>query len=98
MHEWAQERDLKLDLLTAQRGSGREGGELGKRAAELFDGLNRCRPHHRPPARLAPQARGLLDQAGLGAVASDYFRFALGDLRKLVLKCFGNAGVKRASR
>ena len=52
----------------------------------------------RPLSRLAPQARGLLDQPGLGAVTRQQFRLALGDLGELAFEGFGDAGVKRASR
>jgi hypothetical protein len=43
MHEWIYERDLKLDLLATQRGSGRQGRDLGKRAGDLLRGFNQRR-------------------------------------------------------
>ena len=52
----------------------------------------------RPLSRLAPQARSLLDQAGLGAVMRQELRLALGDLGELAFEGFGDTGVKRASR
>ena len=62
MHERGYERDLKLDLLATQRGRGGQGRDLGKRARELLHGFNQRRALQRPLSRLAPQARGLLDQ------------------------------------
>ena len=52
----------------------------------------------RPLSRFAPQARSLLDQAGLGAVTRQQLRLVLGDFRELAFEGFGDAGVKRASR
>ena len=49
-------------------------------------------------SRLAPQARGLLDQPGLGAVTRQQLGLALGNLGELAFKGFGDTGVKRASR
>ena len=46
----------------------------------------------------APQARGLLDQPCLGAVARQQLRLGLGDVREPAFKSFGNATMKRASR
>ena len=62
------------------------------------DGFDQRRALQRPLSRLAPQARGLLDQAGLGAVTRQQFRLVLGNLSELAFKCFGDAGVQRASR
>ena len=39
MHERVYERDLKLDLLATQRGSGGQGRDLGKRTRELLYGF-----------------------------------------------------------
>ena len=42
MNEWGYERDLKLDLLAAQRRGGREGRDLRKRPRQLLYGFNQC--------------------------------------------------------
>jgi hypothetical protein len=98
MHEWGYERDLKLDLLATQRRRGGQDRDLGKRAGELCSGFNQCRALQRPPSRFAPQARGLLDQAGLGAVTRQQLGLVLGDLGELAFKRFEDTGMKRASR
>ena len=43
MDEWVYKRHLKPDLFAAQRGSGRQGRNLVKPAAELRRGLNQRR-------------------------------------------------------
>src|ERR1700722_18617946 len=60
--------------------------------------LEERRPRQRPLSRLAPQARGLLDQAGLGAMARQQLRLAFRDLTELAFEGFDDAGVQRASR
>ena len=40
VHKWRYERDLKLDLLATQRGSGGQRCDLGKRTRELRHSLN----------------------------------------------------------
>ena len=98
MDERGYQRDLKLDLLAAQRRRGRQRRDLIKRARELLYGFNQRRALQRPLSRLAPEARSLLDQPSLGAVTRQQFGLALGDLRELAFKSFGDAGVERASR
>src|SRR5262249_56466422 len=98
MHEGGYERDLKSNLLASELGSGRQGLDLGKRTSELLCGFNQRRALQRPLSRFAPEARGLLDQAGLGAVTRQQLRLTLGDIHELALECFGDTGVKRASR
>ena len=98
MDEWGYERDLKLDLLATQRGRGGQGRDLVKGTRELLYGFDQRRALQRPLSRFAPQARGLLDQPGLGAVTRQQLRLALGDLGELAFEGFGDASVKRASR
>src|SRR5215471_14220166 len=97
MHEGGYERDLKPNLLASELGSGRQGLDLGKRTSELLCGFNQRRALQRPLSRSAPEARGLLDQAGLGAVTRQQLRLTLGDIRELAPECFGDTSVKRAS-
>jgi hypothetical protein len=98
MHEWRYKRNLKPYLLPAQRRSRGQGRDLGKRTSELLCGFNQRRALQRPLSRFAPEACGLFDQAGLGAVTRQQLRLTLGDIRELALECFGDTGVKRASR
>ena len=98
MHKCVHERNLKLDLLATQRGGGWQGHNLVEGACELLYGFDQRRALQRPLTGLAPQARGLLDQPSLGAVTRQQFRLTLGNLRKLALKGFGDASVKRTSR
>ena len=88
MDERGYERDLKLDLLAAQRGRGGQGRDLVERARELLYGLDQRRALQRPLSRFAPQARGLLDQSGLGAVTRQQFGLVFGDLGELTFKTF----------
>ena len=68
MHERADQRDLKLDLLATQRRRTGQGRDLIEGAGELGRGFDQRRACQGPLARLAPQTRGLLDQPGFGAV------------------------------
>jgi hypothetical protein len=98
MHEWGYERDLQLDLLATQRGSGGQSRNLAESARELLYGFNQRRALQRTLSRLAPQAHGLLDQPGLGAVMRQDLRPALGSFSELAFKGFSDPGVKRASQ
>ena len=98
VHEWGYERNLKPDLLTTQRRSAWQGGDLVESTGELRHCFHQRRALQRPLSSFAPQAYGLLDQAGFGAVTRKQFRLTLGDLRELALKRLGDASVKRASR
>ena len=98
MDERGYERDLKLDLLATQRGRGGQGRDLVERARELLYGFDQRRALQRPLSRLAPQARGLLDQPSLSAVTRQQLRLVLGNLGELAFEGFGDAGMKRASR
>ena len=98
MDEWGYERDLKLDLLATQRRRGGQSCDLVESPRELLHGFDQRRALQRPLSRFAPQAYGLLDQSGFGAVTRKQFRLALGDLRELAFKRLGDASVKRASR
>ena len=68
MIERGYERDLKLDLLATQCRRGGQDRNLVERTSELLHCFNKRRALQRPLSRLAPQARRLLDQTGLGAV------------------------------
>jgi hypothetical protein len=96
--EWGYERDLNLDLLTTQRWRRGQDRSLGKRTRELLDCFNQRRACQRPLSRFAPQARGLLGQAGRSAVTRQQLWLAFGNLRELALDGFGDAGMQRASR
>jgi hypothetical protein len=48
--------------------------------------------------RLCPKANGLLDETRLCAVTRQQFGLVLGSLGEVVLKGFGDSGVKRTSR
>ena len=96
MHESVDERDLKLDLLTAQRGRGRQGRDLAEGTRELRHSLYQRRALQRPLSCFAPQARGFLDLARLGAVTRQQLGLAFSDVREVAIECFGDAGVKRA--
>ena len=98
MDERGYERDLKLDLLATQRRRGGQGRDLVEGARELLYGFDQRRALQRPLSRLAPQARRLLDQPGLGAVTRQQLGLVLGNLRELAFKSFGDASMKRASR
>ena len=98
MDEWGYERNLKLDLLAAQRGRGGQRRNLDKGTGELFCSFDQRRALKRPLSGLAPQASGFLDQAGFGAVTCQQFRLAFGDLREPAFKGFRDTGMKRASR
>ena len=58
---------------------------------ELLHCFHQRRALQRPLSSLAPQAYGLLDQSGFGAVTRKQFRLTLGDLRELALKRLGDA-------
>ena len=98
MEQRGYERDLKLDLLATQRGRARQGRKLVKRARKLRHSFDQCRTLQRPLSRLAPQARSLFDQSGLGAMTRQQLRLVFGNLRELAFKCFGDTGMKRPAR
>ena len=60
MHESVDERDLKLDLLTAQRGRGRQGRDLAEGTRELRHSLyqRRCPTGSRPSPSAPPRCSG----------------------------------------
>ena len=68
MDEWGYEVDLEFDLFAAKRGRGGQGRNLVKCAGKLNRRLDQRRALKRPLSRLTPQACGLLDLPGLGAV------------------------------
>jgi len=92
------ERDLKLDLLATQPGSAGQDRKQCKGTRELLSSFNQRRSLQRPLSCFAPQTGGLVDQAGLRAVARKKLRLVLSDFRKLALECFDDPGMKRASR
>ena len=98
VHRAGYERDLKLDLLATQRGRGGQGRDLVERTRELLRSFDQRRALQRPLSRLAPEARRLLDQPGLGAVTRQQLGLVLGNLRELAFEGFGDAGMKRAAR
>src|SRR5258708_20975904 len=93
-YQWGYERDLKVDPLVTERGSGGQGRDLVEGARELLCGFNQRRALQRPLSCLAPQARRLLDQTGLGTVPGQQLRLVRGNLRKLALQHVGDAGVQ----
>ena len=97
MNKWGYERDLKFDLLAAQRRRAGQLRNLLKSTSELRCSFDQRRALQRSLSRFAPQARGLIDQPSLGAMMRQQLRLALGDLGELAFKGFGDTGVKRAS-
>src|SRR5580692_1064351 len=96
VNERGYERDLKLDLLAPQRGRGGQGRNLAEGASELLYGFDQCRAGERPLPRFAPEVRGLLDQACLGAMVRQKLGPALGHLGELAFKGLGDPDVQRA--
>ncbi len=98
VHQSVCERDLKLDLLTAQRGRGRQSGNLIEGARELLYCFDQRRLRQRPQSRFAPKVCGFLDHAGLCPMARQQLRSALSAFREVALDGFGDAGMQCASR
>ena len=98
MHEWVYQRDLQLDLLTAQCRCRRQALNLGERSGELLDGFNKRGAANRSLSRFAPLARGVADEPGFGAVTSQQLRLLLGDVRELAFQSLGYAGVQFTAR
>src|ERR1700737_5314158 len=97
-YQWGYERDLKLDPSVTHRGSGGQGRDLVEGARELLCGFNQPRALQRPLSCFAPQARRLLDQAGLGTVPGQQLRLVRGNLGKLALQHVGDTSVQRPTR
>jgi hypothetical protein len=72
------ERNLKLDLLTTQGRSAWQGGDLVESTGELRHCFHQRRALQRPLSSFAPQAYGLLDQTGLGAVTRQQLGLTFG--------------------
>src|SRR4029077_5652042 len=98
VNERVYERDLELDLFTAQFRRSRQGANLSETTGELCHSLYQGRTLQRPPSRFAPQTCGLPGQSGLAAMTREQFRLVLANLAELAFKGFGNASMKRASR
>ena len=98
VHESVRKRDLELNLFATQGCRAGQGCHLAEGTSELGRGLDQRRTRQRPLSRFAPQARGLFDQASLGAVTRQQLRLALGNLGELAFEGFGDTGVKCASR
>jgi len=96
--KWRYKRNLKLDLFSTQRWSGRQGRNLAKRAGELRGSLYERRALHRPQSCFTPQPSGLLDLARFRVVTRQQLRLVLDDLGELGLKRFGDTGMKYTSR
>jgi hypothetical protein len=62
------ESELKVGLFATQSPRGWQGRDLVKRPFELLRPFKKRGSHQRPLSRFAPQAQGLLDQSGLGAM------------------------------
>src|SRR5215471_2338653 len=97
VHKRGYGRNLKLDMLTAQRGRGRQSGDLIEGARELLYCFDQRRLRQRPLPRFAPKVCGFLDQAGLGPMSRQQLRSALSAFRELALDGFGDAGMQCAS-
>ena len=91
-------RDLKLDLLAAQRGRGGQGRNLAESTRDLLYGFDQRRALHRPLPRLAPQVHRLLDLPSFSAVTREQLRLTFGDIGELTFEGFGDPGMERASR
>ena len=98
MHERVYQRDLQLDLLTAQRRRRRQALDLGERSGELLDGFNKGRAADRPLSRFAPLARGVRDEPSISAVTSQQLRLLLRDIRELAFQSLCYAGVQFTAR
>src|SRR5215471_11622448 len=87
-------RDLKLDLLTSQRGRGRHGLDLRKRLRQLFGSLNQCRACQRPLPRLTPPLDGRFRKTRPSEVVRQQSRFGLRRGGKAVAQSLGGATVQ----
>jgi hypothetical protein len=83
MHERVYKRDLKVNLLSTQRGSDGQGPDLVECPRKLLYGFNKCRARQRPLSGFAPQARSLFGLPGFGAVTGQQFGLVLGSLCEL---------------
>ena len=81
-------RDLKLDLLPAQRGRTGQGRELIKRPVKLRRSFYHCRTRHGTLPRLAPKARSLFNQPGFGVVTRQNLRLVLSDVSETRFRGF----------
>ena len=97
VRESVNECDLQLDLFATHDRRAGQGRYLVERPRELLGRFDQRRLRQRPLSRFAPKACGFLDQAGLGPMACQQLRSALGDIGELDFKRFGNAGMQRAS-
>jgi hypothetical protein len=98
MEKWRNERDLKLDFFSTQRGSSGQGRYLVEGTCELRYSFNECRALQRALSRFAPPASRLLDQTRLSKVTREQFGLVLGNLDEFAFERFSNASVKRTSR
>ena len=98
MEKRGNKRDLELDLLATERRRRGQGRDQADCSGELLHCLNQRRTLQRALTRLAPQARRLLGQPGLGAVTRQQLGLVLCDLGELAFQNFGNARVQPASR
>src|SRR4029077_3600566 len=85
VNERVYERDLELDLFTAQFRRSRQGANLSESTGELCHSLYQGRTRQRPLSRFAPLARGFLYYARLGAVTRQQLGLAFGNLSELAL-------------
>jgi hypothetical protein len=97
VHEWGYECNLEPDLLTTQRRSAWQGGDLVESTGELLSHLNQCGARQRALPRFAPKSCRFLDQSGISVMTRQQFWLVLGYVSELALKGFGDTGVKRAS-
>ena len=71
--------------------------DLIEGTGDLLCSFDQGRAFQRALSGFAPQARGLLDQPGLGAMARKQLRLVCENLGELTLEGFGDTSVQRTS-
>ena len=94
MEEWGYERDLKLDLLATQRGSGRQGRDLVQGSGELRRGFNQRRALQRPLSRLRPPFDGRFGEARLAEVMCQQLGLDRSGGGEIIAQDLGDAAVQ----
>src|ERR1700692_3154536 len=94
MHQRVYERGLQLDLLAAQRGSGRQGRNLGNGTPELLYGFNQCRALQRPLPRYVPPFERGLGETCLGEVMRHQLRLDRRRGGEIAEQCLDDAAVQ----
>src|SRR5262245_21106567 len=94
MNEWRNQRHLKSDLLTAQRGCAGYTGYQVESTRELLCGLDQRRALQRPLSCLAPPFDGRFDEPGLSEVMRQQLRRGRAGGGKIIAQGFADAAVQ----